>query len=93
MAGDITPIAHGMMTVDRFAVKLGKKYVSNRVEHGFGSSLKQVREADEYHTFTQPDRIVNICEVVKADFEFRHGSARAQLPISLLEQRIQGWNH
>jgi len=42
VVGDIAAIPSAMGAIDRLAIKLGEQDVSNRVQHGFGSALKQI---------------------------------------------------
>ena len=74
-----------MRRVDGLFVELGEQDVGDGVDDGLGRAFKEVGKADVDLAFAEADGGVEGSEAAKADRDGRHGRARAEGAVLLLE--------
>jgi hypothetical protein len=93
IARHIAPVASALGSIHRFAIELREQYVRDRLQHIFGSSLKQVRDARVNFSLPQPNRIVDGDEGIEASVHRRQSSAGAKFAKGLVKNFGEMYGH
>jgi len=93
MARHIAPVASALGSIHRFAIELREQDVRDRLQHIFGSTLKQVRDARVNLPLPQANCIVDGDKGIEADVHRRKCSARAKFAKGLVEDFGELYGH
>ena len=85
----VATVAVRMLGGDRPAVELGEQDVGDGVMDRFGGVLEEIAEADDEAGFAEADGGVEAGEAAEFDLEGRHGRARAEEAVFLVEDGVQ----
>lgn len=93
VAGDIAAITGAMGAIDRLTIEFGEQDVSDRMQHGFGSAFKQIREADVELSLAEADGVIDGDESIETHVHRRRGRAGAKFAIGFLKDFGELWGH
>ena len=93
MACHIAPVASTLGSFHRFAIELREQYVRDRLQHIFGSSLKQVRDPCVNLSLPQANRIVDGDEGIEASVHRGKSSAGAKFAKGLVKNFSELYGH
>ena len=93
MASNIAAITGAVGTIDRLTIELGEQDVGDRMQHGFGSALKQVGKADVELSLAEADRVVDGDESIETNMHRRRERAGTEFAIGFVKDSCEIAGH
>jgi hypothetical protein len=93
VAGNIAAIPGALGAIDRLAIELGEQDVCDRVQHGFGSTFKQIGEADVELSLAEANGVVDGDESIETNMHRGRGRAGAEFAIGFVKNFSGLWGH